>query len=129
MRRKKTGGGKRRSKKRRRRRTKRRRKRRRKSTCAVQSAILDHMRSDFRCQLHDLSIMPARKSQCKALEHIATFVGPLCGWNPTFRYIMFSKEGAHKVADVLTRVVQDAILDHMGSDFRCQNEVMTTRNC
>ena len=55
--------------------------------------------------------------------------GPLCGWNPTFCYIILSEEGAHKVADVLTCVVRDAILDHMGSDFRCQNEVMTTRNC
>ena len=38
-------------------------------------------------------------------------------------------DGANKVADVSTCVVQDAILDHMGSDFRCQNEVMTTKNC
>ena len=119
----------RRSKKRRRRRTKRRRKRRRKPTCVVQSAILDHMRSDFRCQLHDLSIMPARKSQCKALEHIETVFGPLCGWNTTFCYMILSEEGANKVADVLTCVVQDAMLDHMGSDLRCQNEVMTTKNC
>ena len=28
-----------------------------------------------------------------------------------------------------TCVVQDAILDNMGPDFRCQNEVMTTKNC
>ena len=38
-------------------------------------------------------------------------------------------DGANKVADVSACVVQDAILDHMGSDFRCQNEVMTTKNC
>ena len=82
-----------------------------------------------RYQLHDLSIMPARKSQCKALEHIATIFGPLCGWNPTFCYISFSEEGAHKVADVLTCVVQDAMLDHMGSDLRCQNGVATIKNC
>ena len=48
---------------------------------------------------------------------------------PYICYIILSEEGAHKVADVLTCVVQDAILDNMGSDFRCQNEVMTTRNC
>ena len=98
-------------------------------TCVVQSAILDHVRSDFRCQLHDLSIMPARKSQRKALEHIETVFGSLCGWNPTVCSIILSEEGAHKVADVLTCVVQDAILDHMGSDHRCQNAVMTTTNC
>ena len=40
-----------------------------------------------------------------------------------------SEEGVHKVADVDTSVAQDAMLDHMGSDFRCQNGVMTTRNC
>ena len=40
-----------------------------------------------------------------------------------------NEEGTQKVADVPTSVVQDAMLDHMGSDFRCQNEVMTTRNC
>ena len=44
-------------------------------------------------------------------------------------YISLSEEGANKVADVPTCVVQDEILDHMGSDFRCQNEAMTTRNC
>ena len=51
-------------------------------------------------------------------------------------FIKLNEEGAHKVkfrgckvADVSTSVVQDAILDHMGSDFRCQNEVMNTRNC
>ena len=46
-----------------------------------------------------------------------------------FCYIILSEGGANKVADVPTCVVQDAILDHMGSDFRCQNEVMTTKNC
>ena len=40
-----------------------------------------------------------------------------------------SEEGAQKVADLPTNVVQDAMLDHMGSDVRCQNEVMTTKNC
>ena len=40
-----------------------------------------------------------------------------------------SEEGTQKVADVPTSIVEDAILDNMGSDFRCQNEVMTTRNC
>ena len=40
-----------------------------------------------------------------------------------------SEGGAQKVADVPTSVVRDASLDHMGSDLRCQNEVMTTRNC
>ena len=42
---------------------------------------------------------------------------------------MLSEEGANKVADVPTCVVQDAFLDHMGSDVRCQDEVMTIRNC
>ena len=60
--------------------------------------------------------------------HLNIF-GPLCGWNPTFGYIIFSEEGANKVADVPTCVVQDAFLDHMGSDFRCRNGVMTTKNC
>ena len=73
--------------------------------------------------------MCAMKSQCKALEHIETVFWPLCGWNTTFGYIILSEEGANKVADVPTCVVQDAILDHMGPDFRCQNEVMTTKNC
>ena len=40
-----------------------------------------------------------------------------------------SEEGVHKVADVPTNVAQDAILDHMGSDFRCQTRAMTTKNC
>ena len=40
-----------------------------------------------------------------------------------------SEEGTQKVADVPTGVVQDAIVDHMGLDFQCQNEVMTTKNC
>ncbi len=44
-------------------------------------------------------------------------------------YIILNEEGANAVADVRTGVVQDAILNHMGSDFRCQNEVMTTRHC
>ena len=39
------------------------------------------------------------------------------------------KEEANKVADVPTRAAQDAILDHMGPDFRCQNEVMTNKKC
>ena len=73
--------------------------------------------------------MCTMKSQCKALEHIRTALWPLCGWKCLFLYINLSEEGAHKVADVPTGVVKDAILDHMGSDFRCQNEAMTTRNC
>ena len=40
-----------------------------------------------------------------------------------------SEEGDNKVAEVATSVVQDDILDLMGSDFLCHNEVMTTRNC
>ena len=40
-----------------------------------------------------------------------------------------SEEGTQKVADVPTGVVRDAMLDHMGSDVRCQNEVVTTKNC
>ena len=43
--------------------------------------------------------------------------------------IKLNEEGAQKVADLRTSVAQDTTLDHMGSDFRCQNEVMTTRNC
>ena len=91
-------------------------------------AIWDDMGQDFRCQLHDLSIMCAIKSQCKALEHIQTVCWPLCGWNTTFGFIILSEEGATKVADVSTSVAQDAMLDHMGSDFLCQNEVRTNRN-
>ncbi len=53
---------------------------------------------------------------------------PPCGWNCTFLFIKLSEEGVHRVADVDTSVAQDASLDHMGSDFRCENEVMTTRN-
>ena len=70
------------------------------------------------------------KSQCKALAVIRTALGPLCGWKCLFCYIIkLSEEGAAKVADVAASVAQDAMLDHMGSEFRCQNEVMTTRNC
>ena len=69
------------------------------------------------------------KSQCEALELIRTALWPLCGWNCLFLCIKMSEEGTQKVADVPTSVVEDAILDHMGPDFRCQNEVMTTRNC
>ena len=73
--------------------------------------------------------MCAMKSQCKALEHIRTVCWLLCGWKCLFVYIKLSEEGAHKVADVPTSAVEDAILDHTGSDFWCQNEVMTTKNC
>ena len=73
--------------------------------------------------------MSAMKSQCKALEHLRTALWPLCGWKCLFCYIKRSEEGTHKVADVHTGVVQDAIFDHMGSDFRCQDEAMTTNNC
>ena len=73
--------------------------------------------------------MCAMNSQCKALEQIRTALWPLCGWKCLFLYIKLSEEGTQKVADVPTGVVQDAMLDHMGSDFRCQNEVMTTKNC
>ena len=37
--------------------------------------------------------------------------------------------GAAQVANVPTWIAQGAKLDHMGSDFRCKNEVRTTRNC
>ena len=67
--------------------------------------------------------------QCKALEHIRTAHWPLYGWNCYFLFINLREEGAHKVADIPTGVVQDAILDHAGSDFRCQNQAMTTNNC
>ena len=73
--------------------------------------------------------MCAMKSQCKALEHIRTVCWLLCAWTCTLLHIILSEEGANKVADVPTGVVQDAILNHMGSEFRCQNEVMTTKNC
>ena len=73
--------------------------------------------------------MCAMRPQCKALEHIRTALWPLCGWKCLFLFVKLSKEGATKVADVDTGVAQDIILDHMGSDFRCQNEVMTTKNC
>ena len=87
------------------------------------------MRSDVRCQLHDLSIMCAIKSQYKAVEHTETVCSADMWLKYTCCYIALSEEGAHKVADVATSVVQDAMLDHMGSDFRCQSEVMTTKNC
>ena len=73
--------------------------------------------------------MCAMKSQCNALEHIRAAFWLLCGWSCTFLHIVLSEKGANKVANVLTSVVQDAMLDHMGSDFRCQNEITTTRNC
>ncbi len=69
------------------------------------------------------------KSQCKALEDIRTALGPLCGWKCLFCYTKLSEEGAPKVADVPTSVAQDAILEYMGSEFRCRNEVMTTTSC
>ena len=69
------------------------------------------------------------KSQCKALEHIRTALWPPDDWKCLFLCIKLSEEGVHRVADVDTSAAQEAILDHMGSDFRCQNEVMTTRNC
>ena len=40
-----------------------------------------------------------------------------------------SEEGDNKVDEVAASVVQDEILDHMGSDCGCQNKVMTTKNC
>ena len=46
-----------------------------------------------------------------------------------FLCIKLNEEGAQKIADLPTSVVQDASLDHMGSDFRCQSRVMTTKNC
>ena len=69
------------------------------------------------------------KSQCKASEHIGMARWPMCGGKCLFCYIKLREEGVHKVADLPTSVVNDAVLDHMGSDFRYQNEVMTTRNC
>ena len=69
------------------------------------------------------------KSQCKALEHIRTARWPLCGWKYLFLFIKMNEEGTQKVVDVPTNVVRDAMLDHMGSDFRCQSRVMTTKNC
>ena len=77
----------------------------------------------------DESTMGAMKSQGKAFEHIRTALWPLGGWKCLFLYIKLNEEGAQKVADLLTSVVQDAILDHRGSDFRCHSRVMTGRNC
>ena len=37
--------------------------------------------------------------------------------------------GAAQVANVPTWIAQGAKMDHIGSDFRCQTEVRTTRNC
>ena len=37
--------------------------------------------------------------------------------------------GDTEVAEVATRVVQGAILDHISINFWCQRELMTTRNC
>ncbi len=69
------------------------------------------------------------ESQCKVLEHMRTVLWPPDGWNCLFLCIRLNEARAHKVADVPTGVAQDAILDHMGPDFRCQNEVKTTKNC
>ena len=69
------------------------------------------------------------KSQCNALEHIRTACWPLGGRKCLFLCIKLSEEGADKVADIPKGVTQDAILDHTGSDFRCLNEVRTTKNC
>ena len=73
--------------------------------------------------------MHATKPQHKALEHTKTANWPLCDWKCLSCYIKLNEEGAQKVADLRTSVAQDAILDHIGPDFRCQNEAMTTRNC
>ena len=73
--------------------------------------------------------MCAMKSQCKALEHIRTAHWPLMWLKMLVFCIKMNEEGTQKVADVPTSVVQDAMLDHMGSDFRCQSRVMTTKNC
>ena len=48
-----------------------------------------------------------------------------CGKQSIWRGGPFAAEGEELAAVV----VQCAIWDHMGSDFRCQNEVMTTKNC
>ena len=69
------------------------------------------------------------KSQCKALEHTRTALWPLCGRKCLFLCIKLNEEGTQKVADVPTGVAQDVMLDHMGSDFRCQSRAMTTKNC
>ena len=37
--------------------------------------------------------------------------------------------GDTEVAEVATRVVQGGILGHISSNFGCQRELMTTRNC
>ena len=37
--------------------------------------------------------------------------------------------GDTEVAEVATRVVQGAILDHISSNFGCQNELMAAKNC
>ena len=67
--------------------------------------------------------------QCKALERIISALTKMCGWNCLFLYINLNEEGAYKGADIHTGVTQDAIWDHTGSDFRCLNEVRTTKNC
>ena len=58
------------------------------------------------------------ESLYKALYTIRIVFGPLCGRKCLFCCIKLNEEGAQKVADLPTSVAQDAILDHMGSDFR-----------
>ena len=57
----------------------------------------EQMCTEFRCEFHDVSIMGALKSLCKALEHIRMAFWPLCGWNNAFLYIILSEQGAHRL--------------------------------
>ena len=57
----------------------------------------EHMCIDFQCEFHDVSVMDALKSRCKALEHIRMAFWPLCYSNKTFCYIILSEQGAHRV--------------------------------
>ena len=53
----------------------------------------------------------------------------MCGWNGLFLYIKLSEKGTQKVADVPTIVILVPIVDQFGTDFLCQNDVMTTKKC
>ena len=46
---------------------------------------------------HDLSIMGALTSLCKALEHLRMAFWSLYRWNATFCYIILSEARAHRV--------------------------------
>ena len=47
-------------------------------------------------RFHDLGMICAMKSLCKAFEHIKTPFWPMRGWSVMFCYIILSEEGFHR---------------------------------